>query len=92
MKVEDPNTGKLISAIRRTYKLKMKAGTTGIIQDPHRPEIADFLENIPGDWSVNQGKGTIKIDCPENIHDKLIHPPRDDDGILLFQALIISRG
>lgn len=68
MKIEDPNTGKLVSAIRRKYKLKMKAGTIGTIQDPHRPEIADFLENIPGDWSVNQGEGTIQIDCPVSTH------------------------
>lgn len=69
VEIKDPNTGKLVSAVRRTYELKMKAGTTGTMQDPHRPEIAEALENIAADWFVDQGQGTIDIVCPEATHD-----------------------
>ncbi len=80
MKIEDPNTGKLVSAIRRTYKLKMKAGTTGTLQDPHRPEVRDLIEGMPGDWSINQAEETVTVDCPENVHDIISQTHQRDNG------------
>lgn len=80
MKIEDPNTGKLVSAIRRKYKLKMKAGTTGTLEDPHRPEVFDIVRGKPGDWSINQAEGTITVDCQEDVHDIIFRTHQRRNG------------
>lgn len=77
MKIEDPKTGKKVDAIKRKYRLKMKTGTTGTMLDSHRPNIADFLEDRAGDWSVNEGEGSIQIDCPEEMHKTLVEDPKE---------------
>ncbi len=68
IRVMHPGTEKMIRVVRRKYKLKMKSGTKGTIEDPHRPEIADFLVDKAARWSVHEGEGTIQIDCSEDTH------------------------
>lgn len=72
VKIEDPKTGQKHDGARKIYKLRMKAGTTGTLEDPHRPEIADFLEGKPHKWSFDEREGTVQVDCRDSDHAEIL--------------------
>lgn len=59
--------------VRRRYPLRMKAGTAGTIDDPHRPDVVDILGKLPPgtSWRVDQAKGEIEIVCDVGKHDEI---------------------
>lgn len=61
MKIFDPEQNKKVEVITKVFKLKMKPGTKGTQDDPHRPLIADILGSKPHKWEVHEGNGTIKV-------------------------------
>ena len=70
-KVLNPSTGTKIDVPVHKYVLRMKAGTTGTLEDPHRPEIMDSLEGKPHEWSINQELGYIEVAAESAEHTKI---------------------
>lgn len=67
----NPSTGTKIDVPVQRYILRMKAGTTGTLEDPHRPEIMDSLEGKPHEWSINQRLGYIEVAAEASEHTKI---------------------
>lgn len=61
MKLFDPVQKKEVEVVTKTFELKMKPGTAGTADDPHRPLLADSLENKAYKWGVNEAENTITV-------------------------------
>ena len=66
--IRDRVNGQLLSVPCRVYKIKMKPGTTGTMDDPHRPMAMDLLDGLNHKWEMDMAKGIIEVSAGTEEH------------------------